>query len=148
MATASASARRVRRPSGNFLSDSTLLLISIFCVVPFFGIFLSSFNGDARLFLDWPEQWTLDNYTRVFTVEDGGLWLFNSLFIVGSATILVVVLGGFGGYALSRTRAWWKLPFLYGILLIRVLPPTALVVPLYTILLTLSPRSYDRSSAA
>jgi multiple sugar transport system permease protein len=25
-----------------------------------------------------------------------------------------MVLAGLGGYALSRTRAWWKLPFLYG----------------------------------
>lgn len=138
MPAAPSSARRRQRHSHGFLSYSTLLLISVFCIVPFFWIFLSSFDGDAQLFLHWPQQWTFDNYTRVFTVEDGGLWLFNSLFIVGCATILVVVLAGFGGYALSRSRAWWKLPFLYGILLIRVLPPTALVVPLYTILLTLN----------
>ena len=35
-------------------------------------------------------------------------------------------------------RAWWKQPFLYAIILIRVLPPTALVVPLYKIMLTLN----------
>ncbi|MGO7888659.1 carbohydrate ABC transporter permease, partial [Rhizobium ruizarguesonis] len=64
--------------------------------------------------------------------------LFNSLFVVASATLLVMVLSGLGGYSLSRTRAWWNLPFLYAILLIRVLPPTALFVPLYKFLLTLN----------
>lgn len=122
----------------DLLAYATLSVISIFCAVPFFWVLLASLDGNAQLFLRWPQQWTFANYTKVFVQEDGGRWLFNSLFIVGSATLLVIVLAGLGGYALSRTRAWWKLPFLYGILLIRVLPPTALIVPLYKVLLTLN----------
>lgn len=122
----------------NLMAYATLSLISIFCAVPFFWVLLASFDGNAKLFMQWPEEWTVSNYTKVFVQEDGARWLFNSLFIVGSATLLVMVLAGLGGYALSRTRAWWKLPFLYAILLIRVLPPTALVVPLYKVLLVLN----------
>lgn len=122
----------------NLMAYATLSLISIFCAVPFFWVLLASFDGNAKLFMQWPEAWTVSNYTKVFVQEDGARWLFNSLFIVGSATLLVMVLAGLGGYALSRTRAWWKLPFLYAILLIRVLPPTALVVPLYKVLLVLN----------
>jgi multiple sugar transport system permease protein len=126
------------KAKGDLIAYATLSLISIFCAIPFFWVFLASLDGNAQLFLRWPEQWTMDNYVKIFVQEDGGKWLFNSLFIVGSSTALVIVLAGLGGYALSRTTAWWKLPFLYGILLIRVLPPTALVVPLYKILLTLN----------
>ncbi|GLS20432.1 sugar ABC transporter permease [Labrys miyagiensis] len=126
------------KAKGDLLAYSTLSIISIFCVIPFIWVFLASVDGDAQLFLHWPEQWTLGNYTKIFVQEDGAKWLFNSLFIVGCTTIVVMVLAGLGGYALSRTKAWWKLPFLYTILLIRVLPPTALVVPLYKILLTLN----------
>jgi multiple sugar transport system permease protein len=122
----------------DLMAYATLSVISIFCAVPFFWVLLASLDGNAQLFLRWPEQWSLGNYARVFVKEDGGRWLFNSLFIVGGATFIVMVLAGLGGYALSRTRAWWKLPFLYTILLIRVLPPTALVVPLYKFLLTLN----------
>jgi multiple sugar transport system permease protein len=122
----------------DLLAYATLSIISIFCAVPFFWVLLASFDGNAQLFLQWPKDWTVSNYTKVFVQEDGARWLFNSLFIVGSATLLVMVLAGLGGYALSRTRAWWKLPFLYAILLIRVLPPTALVVPLYKVLLALN----------
>lgn len=126
------------KAKGDLIAYATLSLISIFCAIPFFWVFLASLDGNAQLFLRWPEKWTMDNYVKIFVQEDGGKWLFNSLFIVGSSTALVIVLAGLGGYALSRTTAWWKLPFLYGILLIRVLPPTALVVPLYKILLTLN----------
>lgn len=129
------SANRVR---ADLMAYASLSLISIFCAVPFFWLLIASFDDNAQLFLRWPETWTFANYLRVFTKEDGAKWLFNSLFVVGSATFLVMVLSGLGGYALSRTRAWWKLPFLYAILLIRVLPSTALVVPLYKFLLTLN----------
>ncbi|MFK0161004.1 carbohydrate ABC transporter permease [Rhizobium sp. NPDC090279] len=131
-------AEGANKAKGDLLAYATLSIISIFCAIPFFWVFLASFDGNAQLFLRWPEQWTFDNYVKIFVQEDGGKWLFNSLLIVGSSTALVIVLAGLGGYALSRTTAWWKLPFLYGILLIRVLPPTALVVPLYKILLTLN----------
>ncbi len=126
------------KAKGDLLAYATLSIISIFCAIPFFWVFLASLDGNAQLFLRWPDQWTLDNYLKIFVQEDGGIWLFNSLLIVGSTTALVMVLAGLGGYALSRTTAWWKLPFLYGILLIRVLPPTALVVPLYKILLSMN----------
>ena len=129
------SANRLR---ADLMAYASLSLISIFCAIPFFWLLIASFDGNAQLFLRWPETWTFANYLRVFTKEDGAKWLFNSLFVVGSATFLVMVLSGLGGYALSRTRAWWKLPFLYAILLIRVLPSTALVVPLYKFLLTLN----------
>ncbi len=115
---------------------ATLSLISIFCAIPFFWVLLASIDGNASLFLQWPRELTTKNYVRIFAQEDGTRWLLNSLFVVGTATLIVMVLAGLGGYALSRTRAWWKRPFLYTILLIRVLPTTALVVPLYKVLLT------------
>jgi multiple sugar transport system permease protein len=56
--------------------------------------------------------------------------------VVGAATIIVLLFAGLGGYALSRMKVWWKKPFLYLIILVRVIPPPALIVPLYQILLT------------
>ena len=115
---------------------ATLSLISIFCVIPFVWLFLASFDGNASLFLRWPSSWTLNNYIAIFVREGGARWFFNSFVVVGTATIIVLVFSGFGGYALSRTNAWWKRPFLYAIVLVRVVPPPALIVPLYRILLT------------
>ena len=116
----------------------TLGLISLFCVLPFFWLALAAFDPKASLFLKVPEALSLQNFYRVFFEEDALTWLMNSLIVVGSATVLVMVLSGIGGYALSRTRAWWKRPFLYGIILIRVIPSTALIVPLYKIALDMN----------
>jgi multiple sugar transport system permease protein len=118
------------------LAYATLIVISIFCLLPFIWMALASVDSNAQLFLKWPDRWTFDNYVRVFAEENGVRWFANSLFTVLSATIIVVIISGLGGYALSRSKAWWKQPFLYAILLIRVLPSTALLVPLYKILLS------------
>ena len=113
-----------------------LSLISIFCAIPFVWLILASFDGNASLFLRWPSPWTLNNYIGIFVREGGARWFVNSFVVVGAATIIVIVSAGLGGYALSRMKAWWKRPFLYLIILVRVIPPPALIVPLYKILLT------------
>jgi multiple sugar transport system permease protein len=115
---------------------ATLSLISIFCAIPFVWLILASFDGNASLFLQWPRSWTLNNYIGIFVREGGARWFFNSFLVVGTATIIVLAFAGLGGYALSRTKVWWKRPFLYAIILVRVVPPPALIVPLYKILLT------------
>jgi multiple sugar transport system permease protein len=129
----------VPRPRGrDAVAYATLSLISIYCAIPFVWLILASFDGNASLFLRWPSPWTLNNYIGIFVREGGARWFFNSFVVVGAATIIVLVFSGFGGYALSRTNAWWKRPFLYTIILVRVVPPPALIVPLYTILLTVN----------
>ncbi|MBV8377448.1 MAG: carbohydrate ABC transporter permease [Verrucomicrobia bacterium] len=115
---------------------SALSLISAFCAIPFLWLILASFDGNASLFLRWPSPWTLNNYIGLFVREGGARWFFNSFLVVGTATVIVLVFAGLGGYALSRTKVWWKRPFLYAIILVRVVPPPALIVPLYKILLT------------
>ena len=133
-----AEVRTTRTVLTSVAAYATLIVISIFCLLPFIWMALASVDSNAKLFLKWPDSWTFDNYLRVFNKEDGYRWFANSLFTVTSATILVMIISGLGGYALSRSRAWWKQPFLYAVLLIRVLPSTALLVPLYKILLGLN----------
>ncbi|CUX56810.1 carbohydrate ABC transporter permease [Rhizobium oryzihabitans] len=113
-----------------------LLVISLYCIMPFLWLLAAAFDADATLFLKMPAQFSLTNVFRVFLEQDGLRWLMNSLIVCGLSTVLVLFLAGFGGYALSRTQAWWKRPFLYSIILIRVLPTTALIVPLYKVMLS------------
>jgi multiple sugar transport system permease protein len=122
--------------SGDLIAYGVLSLISLYCAIPFVWVFLASVDGDPQLFLRWPTSWTLQNYAKIFLVENGVRWFLNSIFVVLTVTFIVVVFAGLGGYALSRTTAWWKRPFLYVIVLIRVVPPPALIVPLYKVLLT------------
>ncbi|MBV9244288.1 MAG: carbohydrate ABC transporter permease [Methylobacteriaceae bacterium] len=115
---------------------SVLILIAAYCAIPFLWVLIASLDSAPSQFLAWPRGWTLDNYIGIFTRQEGLRWVLNSLLTVGFATLIVIVLGGFGGYALSRSHGWWKRPFLYTIILIRVIPPPALIVPLYKLMLT------------
>jgi multiple sugar transport system permease protein len=126
---------QARPPAATPAGGGLLLLISVYCALPFLWLALAAVDADAELFLKLPAALSLDGFRRVFAEEDGLRWLLNSLVVCGLATLLVMVLAGLGGYALSRTRAWWKRPFLYGIILIRVIPSTALIVSLYEVLL-------------
>lgn len=115
-----------------------LIVLSIYCLMPFVWLLVAAFDTNAGLFLETPDSVSLNNFYRVFAEEDGLRWLTNSLIVCGGATLIVMLLSGFGGYALSRTNAWWKRPFLYSIILIRVIPPPALIVPLYQVMLALN----------
>lgn len=112
-----------------------LTVLAALCLIPFVWVFLASVDPHPTQFLAMPQSVTGENFAKIFTTEDGARWFCNSLIVVGAATLLVVVVGGLGGYALSRTDAWWKRAFLYAIILVRVLPPPALIVPLYKVML-------------
>ena len=122
-------------PKAEVVRFGLLFVIALYCLMPFVWLLVAAFDPVAGLFLEVPKSVNLDNFARVFMQEDGFRWLANSLIVCGGATALVMLLAGFGGYALSRTRAWWKRPFLYSIILIRVIPPPALIVPLYQVML-------------
>ena len=116
----------------------TLVLISLFCLMPFFWVVLAAFDPKASQFLQIPDGITVNHFWNLLANESGVRWVLNSVGIVGTATFLTLILAGFGGYALSRTQAWWKRPLLYAIILVRIVPPPALIVPVYKVMLFLN----------
>jgi len=111
-------------------------LLSIFCVVPFAWVLLSSVDRNASLYLQLPRP-TVHNFVRFFTDPTTPRLLFNSLLISGGATILTLVLAMFGGYALSRFNFFGRRTLMFAILLVRVVPTTATIVPLYIMMIRL-----------
>src|SRR5216684_4582118 len=68
-----------------------------------------------------------------FTRRHLGTYLFNSLVIVGSAVMLSLLIGSLAGYSLARfSRLQQRLNF--WVLAPRMIPPVALVVPLFLML--------------
>jgi ABC-type glycerol-3-phosphate transport system permease component len=113
----------------------TLLAIGVFCLVPFTWLLLASFDAHASVYLQAP-RWTFENFVHFWqdaTAQD----LLNSLIIAGGGTILCIGLSCLCGYAFSRFRFPARRTLLYGILLVRVIPQTATITPLYIIVLDL-----------
>lgn len=121
------------RQGGKYL---VLCLLGLFCAVPFAWLLLSSIDRNAGPYLQLPTV-TVQNFVRFFSASGTPLLLVNSLIISLGATALTLVLGVLGGYALSRFRFAGRRPLMFFILLIRVVPPTATVVPLYLLMIKL-----------
>lgn len=81
-----------------------------------------------------PHTWTTANFVNLFTVSDFGVFLRNSLILSIATTVLTVVCGTLGAYALTR----FEFRFLRGIgelaLCAYLVPPILVLVPLAQIL--------------
>lgn len=124
----------VLRLGGAYL---VVTILALFCLVPFAWVLLTSVDARAGLYLRLPSP-TLGNFVRFFTDQGTPRLLFNSLFIAIAATVLTLAFAVFGAYALSRFRFFGRRTLMFSILLIRVVPATATIVPLYMIMINLS----------
>jgi multiple sugar transport system permease protein len=107
--------------------------LALFALVPFSWVLLAAFDQHASIFVAVPKTWTLGNFVNLFTQADGLRLLLNSVIYAGGATLVLVVVTTMGGYALSRYDFPGRRALLLGMLLLRVIPPTATIAPLYVI---------------
>ncbi len=124
------------RVAGHIVVYVVLAVMALFCVVPFVWVLLGSVDAHASVYLRAP-NWTLHNFVEFFSASGTPMLLVNSIIIAGGGTILCIVLAMFSGYAFSRFRFPGRRTVLFGILLIRVIPPTATIAPLYVLVLDL-----------
>jgi len=122
------------RAVGHIVAYVVLGVMAVFCLVPFLWILLGSVDAHASVYLRTP-SWTLHNFAEFFTQSGTPQLLVNSLIIAGGGTIVCIGLAMFSGYAFSRFRFPGRRTLLFGILLIRVIPPTATIAPLYVLVL-------------
>lgn len=82
-----------------------------------------------------PQELTMEHFTELFTQKGFGTALKNSLVNSVSALVMSLILGLTTAYIIARKRFRFKMkkPLTYWVLLVRVLPPVAFVIPLYTL---------------
>ncbi len=81
-----------------------------------------------------PESLTLEHFTALFTQKDFSRALVNSLQVSLISLIFSLAFGVCAAYVLTRNRFRFraKKPFNFWILIVRILPPVAFTIPLYT----------------
>ncbi|HLI01371.1 MAG TPA: carbohydrate ABC transporter permease [Acidimicrobiales bacterium] len=117
-----------------------VFLTVLFVLVPLYFMVVSSFknpNTIGQSLQLWPAQWTVKNYTYVWTASHFGRNILNSLIVSVCSTILVLALGSMAGYALGRLPMRGKLPILMTLLMISVFPVIGVIAPLYVVLRTI-----------
>ena len=132
--------RRVRVGGDKAVATSSHALLaiwSIIVIVPFLWVVLSSFKTTEEILASpfaLPANWSFDNYVNAWT--DAGIRSFflNTVIVVASALVLVMLLGAMCAYVLAR----FKFPgsrFIYYLMLAGLTFPVFLaIVPLFFIL--------------
>lgn len=118
------------------------VLIALFVIVPIWGMAQMAFDASVR---GWPlefrlvpREFTLDIFRQVWerpaqTLSFLGT-LKNSLIVAGGAALIAVSFGVSAAYAFARFRFPGQQLRLFVLLLVALLPPVALMTPLYILL--------------
>ncbi|MFG1658303.1 carbohydrate ABC transporter permease [Micromonospora chersina] len=117
------------------------------CVVilaPFGWLLYSSLVGQTDLVarpMRWrPEHVTLDRYREIFAgggASAGAAFraaMVNSFLVAAGTVVISLVVGVLGGYALARLRFPLRRVTLLSFLVTYMLPPIALIIPLYLLM--------------
>jgi multiple sugar transport system permease protein len=129
----------VRRPlwMSVFIYVCVVVLV-VAIVAPVFWLVIMSLVP-ARQLTELPLRWLpdaldLSRYARLFSLEAGSQGLAflsamrNSLTVAFGATAIALLAGIPAAYSFSR---FGKMPLLYGVIVTYMLPPVALILPLY-----------------
>lgn len=117
--------------TGIFLGMTFIIL---YCIAPFYWMVVSSLRlptmGRDTSF--WPNPVSFLNYPAVFDPSNGfGRALVNSVIVSLSTTLLTLVLGILGAYALARLRFRFKGIVLSIIIACSMFPGITLLIPLF-----------------
>ena len=87
----------------------------------------------VRAVTPWPERWSLQNFTAVFTDQPFLAWMGNSAAIAVATTVLGVFLAMTAAYAFSRFRFPGQKAGMMSFLVSQMFPGTLMLIPLYII---------------
>lgn len=147
-ALASTSARppRIARASKpTFFTDKTVATIAhtaliawvVIIIAPLLWILMSSFKTTAQIFqspFTLPTSLNFDNYVSAWTTASIGTFFFNTVIVVGSALVIVMLLGAMCAYYLARYQFKGSQVIYYLMLAGLTFPIFLAVVPLFNTL--------------
>lgn len=117
------------------LSDLVLMVIILFSIFPFVYMFLMSFKSTLNAF-DFnfsPEKLTLEQYGKVFQVENFGKYIFNSVFVALAGVILTLAVCSLAGYAFAKMDFKGNNKWFLFLVLTLIVPSEVIIVPLFLI---------------
>jgi multiple sugar transport system permease protein len=135
--------RHVKRGIVQGVKYFLIAVITVVYVFPIYWLIVTSFKTRLDMFA-MPPKWifkpTLTNYLDVFVERRYGLtptitefpkFLFNSVFISLASVAIAVAFGTLAAYSFSRFELKGKDTWLFFILATRMLPPIAVLIPIY-----------------
>lgn len=121
------------RTIGSVVIALGIAFILVYCLAPFYWMIVSALRQptEGRSTELIPSPISVENFIAVFDPSNHfARALLNSLIVAGGTTVLVLVLGVFGAYALARLDFRGKVLVMFLIVATSMFPVVTLVVPL------------------
>jgi len=136
--TAAASPRKSRGAMQRLktaLVYAGLIIAALWAIFPL--LFMAQVSVKEPVLTYNPSVWifrpVLENYTNVFINKDFGKFLMNSIIVTLSSTALALILGTTAAYGFSRFKFKYADACLFFLLIIRIIPSVAIVIPVFLI---------------
>jgi multiple sugar transport system permease protein len=129
---------RHQHPLSNILVTSWLVLFAIISLVPMIWLVLAPSKTDAEL--TYRNPFAFGSFKGYFHAWkhlkyfDGGViatWLVNSLWYTAAIVIIATITASLAGFVISASNIRFKKVFLISTLIMMLVPPVALVIPLF-----------------
>lgn len=112
-----------------------LIIMSLFVIVPFLWMILTSLMPNARALLirpfklPWPPNF--QNYAQALQMQPFGLYAFNSVFISSVVTLVAMCTAMLAGYAFTYLRFPFRRTLFILVLAVLMMPTQVSIISLY-----------------
>jgi multiple sugar transport system permease protein len=129
--------RRRKRGRAELARHLLLIVVTFLLVAPFYYVFLASLKNSTAIFSYPPSLLPiplyLDNYHNLLWNTGFLRWMFNTLFVASSVTLIKVFMDSMAGYALAKIDMRGKRVIFLLMLILLMVPIGALIVPLWSL---------------
>jgi N,N'-diacetylchitobiose transport system permease protein len=130
--------RRPRPGGGRIAANVIGVVVSVLMIFPVYWMVLTAFKPGDELMTYTPHfatlHPTLSNFSRAIHAPHFGDALGNSVIIAFSTMIIALVLALLAAVAIARFRWYGRRAFIFAILVVQMVPMSALIIPLYLML--------------
>jgi multiple sugar transport system permease protein len=124
------------------LERAAICLAIIVAMVPLAWMVETSFKSNKEIGQDgtlYPHHPTFENYRGLFSANNFGSFLWNSVGITALSVLAALVLGSLAAYSLARYRTWrgGGKYIALALLTARIIPPIVIIVPVFLLVASL-----------
>ena len=136
---------KFKRIFGDTVGQIVLTVLSIIWIIPLFYLLVQSFRKEPGAWSPtfFPQEWTLDNYKRLFTETKFLQWYGNTLLIAVCSCIITAVFVLSVAYVFSRMKFKARKPMMNIMLILGMFPGFMSMSAVYFLLKILLPDNYQ-----
>ncbi|GGZ30729.1 sugar ABC transporter permease [Streptomyces inusitatus] len=124
-----------RKKKSRFVYNGIGVVAFVVMIFPVYWLVVSALrpNKEIRSYDQtlWPSSFTFDNFARAIDYENFGTAIKSSLIVSFTAVVGAMIMATVAAYAIGRFRFYGRRAFMIVLILVQLLPPTAMLIPIY-----------------